>query len=200
LCVNTYKSETWDQSVCHISYYTHYLPCTVFSYSPFVDGFSEKKKRLAITYLMTICVVWNNLLCVFCLAVLKRIVPCVRQYVRSLQTAACGNSSIKISESRNGVSKIWPLVQCGNSVYVFIRTFTNAKWMNRSLYGLYTLIDTRWLHKVSKMENMHVAWLPNNIDQCFSKLSFPMTLFWVGFIRVPPPPFYTFFPHCWFIY
>ena len=143
---------------------------------------------MAITYSMTICVAWNNLLCVFSLAVLKRLVPCVRQYLRSLPTAACGSSSLKISESCNGVSKMWPLVQCGNFVYVFIQTLTSVKWMNRSLYNHYMLTDARWVHNVSRMENMHVTWLPNNIDQCFSEPFFPVALFWAGFIRLPPPP------------
>ena len=114
------------------------------------------------------------------------LVPCVRQYLRSLPAAACGSSSIKISESHNGLSNKWPLVQWGNSVYVFVQTLTNVKWMNRLLYGLYMLIDTRWVHKVFRMENMHGTWLPNNIEQCFSTLFFPVALFWAGFIGVPP--------------
>ena len=68
----------------------------------------------------------------FCLTVLKRLVPFVRQYVRSLHTAACGSSSIKISESHNGVSIKWLLIQCGICVCVFTWTLlTTSEKLNR---------------------------------------------------------------------
>jgi hypothetical protein len=51
--------------------------CTVFSHSPSVDAFSENVRHVANTHLKTICIVCNNFLFVFFLAIFKCCFPCL---------------------------------------------------------------------------------------------------------------------------
>jgi len=79
--------------------------CAVFSHSPSVDVFSEKLRHVDNTYLKTICIICNNFLFVFFLAILACLLPCVKQHSRSPSEETVGSRNKKATkEFHNEVS------------------------------------------------------------------------------------------------
>lgn len=81
--------------------------------SPSVDVFSEK--HVANTYLKAICIVCNNFLFVFFLAVLECMVPCIKQRSKS-------SSSETVCKRRKKKTKKFHFEVSVAVLYIFIMT------------------------------------------------------------------------------
>lgn len=105
LCVHSYKAR--DEITVFVNIAAiEYLQCTVLYQSLSVYVFSKKSRHVAMTYVITICVIWINNIFVSCAGILKYLVPCIRHRSRSLSAESSRSRQENITlENCKEVSK-----------------------------------------------------------------------------------------------